>query len=191
MSETRTRHLDALLAGNARFSKGSAAITAAKLALGQTPFAVVLACSDSRVPVEIIFDRGPGELFVIRNAGNIVSDESLGSIEYAVDVLRTPLIVVLGHSGCGAVAAAIERVRNGATFPGHISTLVAAIVPAAAAVRNGDGDWHARAVAANIRASVDTIVRRSTIVERAVREGGATIAGAVYDLHTCAVSLLP
>ncbi len=158
---------------------------------GQQPFAAIRGCSDSRVPPEIIFDQGLGDLFVVRNAGNVVCESSLASVEYAVEVLRTPLIVVLGHTGCGAVAAAIERVREGTSFPGHIGHLVEAVVPAARAARDAGGDWFERAVIENVRATVDALVRRSEIISVAVRERRVTIAGAVYTLHAGTVTLLP
>jgi len=190
MPETIVAHLQALLQGNARFAEGTAVIERAELALGQKPFAVVLGCSDSRVPVETVFDRGPGEIFVVRVAGNIVHDESLASVEFAVAMLGASLVLVLGHTGCGAVSAAIERLSHGTTFPGHIGVLVDAVVPAAEACREGDGEWSERAVVQNVRASVKALVARSHILADAARLRQIAIYGAVYDLHTGKVALV-
>lgn len=191
MPEASVAHLQALLEGNARFAQGTAAIERAELALRQAPFAVILGCSDSRVPVETVFDRGPGEIFVVRVAGNVVHDASLASVEYAVAILGASLVLVLGHTGCGAVAAAIERISHGATFPGHIDLLVEAIVPAAEACREGDGEWSERAVVENVRRNVEALVARSQILADAARDGRIAIYGAVYDLHAGKVTLIP
>lgn len=189
MPKTALEHFNALLEGNARFAARTAQIEHARLALRQEPFAVILGCSDSRVPVETIFDRGPGEIFVVRIAGNIVHDEGLASIEYAVDVLATPLVLVLGHSGCGAVAAAMDHLRYSKTFPGQIGQLVEAIIPSVRATRSSDGDgndlaWWERAVADNVRRNVATLTERSDVLKHAVRERRILVTGAVYDLQT-------
>src|SRR5262245_51817804 len=124
-----------LVAGNTRFLRGKARWTnwkredLADLATGQRPFATILGCSDSRVPPEWVFDAGLGELFVIRVAGNVFSPEVAGSMQYAGSHLQTPLFVVLGHEGCGAVAAAIDSKYRGAQFRSRIQLLVDAIVP--------------------------------------------------------------
>ncbi|HTZ55363.1 MAG TPA: carbonic anhydrase [Candidatus Acidoferrum sp.] len=175
-----------LLEGNRRYYEGHArAATASahrvELADAQRPFAIVLGCSDSRVPVETIFDQGPGDLFVIRLAGNIVSAEGLASIEYAIEILGCGLVVVLGHTGCGAVQAAISVAASGNTPPGHIGLLVEAIAPATR---------DAHPVEANARASARALVSRSSIVRAAVTRGGVRVAAAVYDLHTGRVRLL-
>jgi len=190
MPRTALEHLDALLEGNARFAQGTAAIERAELALGQEPFAVILGCSDSRVPVETVFDRGPGEIFVVRVAGNVVSDEVVASVEYAVEVLKTPLVVVLGHSGCGAVGAAIECVRSGAEFPGYIQELVEGIVPAAEATRDRDSEWYTAAIEENVLRSARALEEQSTILAEAVRDRRIAIRGAVYDLHAGSVRVL-
>src|SRR6059036_1627413 len=111
-----------------------------ELAKSQHPFAVVLGCSDSRVPPEIVFDQGLGDLFVLRVAGNVINDESLGSIEYAVDHLAVRLIVVLGHQRCGAVKAEKDTIAAKGEAPGHIQSLVTAIKPAVEATVNRDLD---------------------------------------------------
>lgn|SRR5579872_195322 len=180
---------DTLLEGNARFVSGSprAQMHTAKrveLANVQEPFAVVLGCSDSRVPVETIFDQEPGNVFVVRLAGNVIDAYTLGSIEYAVAILKASLLLVLGHSSCGAVTAAVDYVKNGARQPGHIQGLVGAIVPAARRTRDGAGDWLARAIAENVRLNMERAIDESSIVAQAVAAGALGIAGAVYDLHT-------
>jgi carbonic anhydrase len=184
-----------LLEGNRRYVEGQPrtpvhSAQRVELANGQRPFAAVLGCSDSRVPIETVFDQGPGDLFVIRLAGNIVTGEALGSIEYAVEILGSILIVVLGHSGCGAVAAAASMIESGTAFPGYIALLAEAIAPAATDAREKGGDWHARAVEYNVRASKLAIMRRSTIVCNAVDRDAVRVAGATYDLHSGVVTFL-
>lgn len=187
-------HLEDLMAGNARFAAGKpvgqmATARRAELAARQAPFATILSCSDSRVPVETVFDHGPGDIFVIRVAGNFVNDDGLASIEFAVDLLKSPLIMVLGHSGCGAISAAIEA-RNGATFAGQIGRLADAVAPAVEATHDAGSGWHAAAVAQNVRDAVRALTERSSILTDAVRDGNLLIVGAVYDLHTGKVELL-
>ncbi len=187
-ASTAEQSLQLLKEGNARFVAGEShyeGITARRLELvaGQSPFAIVLGCSDSRVPIETLFDQIPGNLFVVRLAGNFLDDNGLASIEYSVAVLGSSLIVVLGHSGCGAVDATLQYLRNGTVQPGHIQRLVAAIEPAAAAVRDEDGDWWDNAVAENVRLNVEVITARSTIVAGAVAAGAIRVVGGVYDLR--------
>lgn len=175
-----------LLEGNRRYAAGrpQAAVTTvdrAELAQGQEPFAVILGCSDSRVPVEVVFDQGPGDLFVVRLAGNVVTGEVLASIEFALEVLRSELVLVLGHTGCGAVKAAVARATAGATFPGHIGLLAEAIAPVAN---------EANPVEANARASARAITRRSSIVRTATAQRGVRVVAAVYDLHSGLVTPL-
>lgn len=181
-------HLAALMAGNARFVAGTprcvpATARRTELANGQAPFAAVLGCSDSRVPVETIFDHDPGDVFVVRVAGNFVTDTGLGSLEYAVAVLKSELIMVLGHSACGAVKAATQAVK-GETFPGHIQALATAIEPAAKATKGQAGDWVANAIAENVRMNARALLAQSTILADAHAAGKIAIVGAVYDLHT-------
>jgi carbonic anhydrase len=187
-------HLEDLMAGNARYVAGKpvgqmATARRAELAASQAPFATILSCSDSRVPVETVFDHGPGDIFVIRVAGNFVNDDGLASIEFAVELLKSPLILVLGHSGCGAISAAIDA-RKGATFAGHIGRLADAVAPAVETTRDAGADWHAAAVAQNVRDAVRALTERSAILANAVRDGNLLIVGAVYDLHTGTVNLL-
>jgi carbonic anhydrase len=180
-----------LKAGNKRFYEGTGhteSLTARRVELteGQAPFAAILGCSDSRVPGDTIFDVVPGHIFSVRIAGNYLTDGGLGSLEYAVAVLKAPLIVVLGHSACGAVDATIKYVRDGesAAPPGQIISIVKAIEPAAKASRQESGDWLHNATARNVRDNMAAVTSRSTILAEAVRKGQIGIAGGVYDLHS-------
>ena len=184
-----------LLEGNRRYVAEQPQAPAAsaeriELASGQEPFAAVLGCSDSRVPIESIFDQHAGNLFVIRLAGNIVTDEGLASIEYAIDVLHCMFVLVLGHEACGAVRAAMTLLESDATFPGSIGLLAEAIAPAAAATRERHGDWWRSAIEANARMSRQAIVARSPLVRAAVGRGSVGIAAATYNLHTGVVATL-
>ncbi len=185
--------LGKLMAGNARFVADKATcppLTSRRLELaeGQSPFAIILSCSDSRVPVETIFDQIPGNIFGVRVAGNFLDDNGLGSIEYSVAVLKSSLILVLGHTHCGAVKAAVEYVKNGTVQPGSIQSLVRAIAPAAQATRNATGDWLQSAIAKNVHDTMSALMARSAIVSGAVKAGSLAIAGGVYDLHSGKVS---
>jgi carbonic anhydrase len=184
-----------LMDGNARFAAGAPRPPASiarvrELASGQSPFATVLACSDSRVPVEILFDHDPGDIFVVRVAGNFVTDPGLGSIEYATAVLKSPLVMVLGHTACGAVKAAIEFVEHGKTFPGQIQVLAEAIAPAARETAHDSGDRVRNAVAANVRLAVQRLKAATPIMAHAVNSREIEVVGGVYDLSTGKVSLL-
>jgi carbonic anhydrase len=152
----------------------------------QHPFAVILGCADSRVAPELLFDQGLGDLFVIRVAGNIVDDDVLGSIEYAVEHLGTRLVLVLGHEKCGAVSAAVE----GGAAAGHLKSLVTAIQPSVAATKNESGDKIHNCVIANAR-RVARQIRESEPVLRELVEGkGLKVVAADYALDTGKVSLL-
>ena len=192
LPSTPDEALARLLEGNRRFfeERPQTAVPSAErveLASAQRPFAVVLGCSDSRVPVETIFDQRPGDLFVIRLAGNIVTTEGLASIEYAREVLGSSLILVLGHTSCGAVQAAMSLVESGTIFPGHIALLAEAI---ARETRTAGPGWWTAAIECNARAAKLAILRRSTIVRTAAAHGNLRVAAAVYDLHTGMVALL-
>ncbi len=159
------------------------------IAKSQTPFAVLVSCSDSRVGPEQLFGRGLGELFIVRNAGNTAaSTQSIGSIEFAVGVLGVPLVVVLGHERCGAVVAAVDVVQKNALFPGSIGRMVEPIVPAALEVRGVAGDMVENACRANIRRTV-TQLRTSVepIMLEPQKQGKLKVVGAYYDLDTGAV----
>lgn len=158
-----------------------------ELARSQRPFAVLVGCSDSRVPPEILFGRGLGELFIIRNAGNTVDVTAQGSIEYAVGELGVPLIVVLGHERCGAVAAAVEVVERSATFPGRIGQMVEPIIPAVLRARHdaGAGLSQDELLDAAVRENVRRVVRGlglSELLSERQRAGRLRIVGARYDL---------
>lgn len=200
MPFTRPPSTDAALArlieGNRRFveERPQATVHSAlrvELASGQNPFAVILGCSDSRVPIETIFDQQPGNLFVARIAGNVVSDDGLGSIEYAVDILNAQLVVVLGHSACGAVQAAMQAIEFGTKFKGHVQGLVDAVEPAVRAARERHGDWLRDAVAENVRHSTALLLERSAIVREAAERGDIRVVGGVYDLHSGRVEFEP
>lgn len=184
-----------LRAGNARFVAGRpecGPLTArvAQLASGQSPFAIVLGCSDSRVPVETIFDQIPGNVFVVRVAGNFLNDANYGSIEYSVAVLKSKLILVLGHSSCGAVNAAVAYAKDGTTQPGHIASLITAISPAAEATKGRAGDWLANAITENVERNVHAMTTGSKIIADAVSAGQVEVRGGVYNLHTGHVNFL-
>ncbi|MEG3861448.1 carbonic anhydrase [Microcoleus sp. herbarium12] len=157
-----------------------------EVAKGQHPFATILACSDSRVTPEIIFDQGLGDLFDIRVAGNFLDDGVLGNMEYAALELGVPLLVILGHERCGAVKAALD----GKAVPGHISTLVAAIKPAVDATKNQLGDAWDNAVRANVKMNVKKLKSASPILAEAVKAGKLKVVGARYDLDSGKVEII-
>jgi carbonic anhydrase len=189
--------LDRLMAGNKRFLTAAfihpekLIERRAELAKGQRPFAVILGCADSRVPPEFVFDQGLGDLFVVRVAGNVADPHVLGSIEYAVEHLGSPLIVVLGHERCGAVSAAVKGGDPG----GSIGSLVEAIEPAVQqAKRSHPPDADAlldRSVKANVHMVAGELARRSPILAAFVKAKRLEIKGARYDLDTGVVDLVP
>ena len=194
---TADQALARLVAGNERFVRGEARFPTvqreilAGLALGQHPYATVLGCSDSRVPPELIFDAGFGELFIIRVAGNVVSPEIMGTLQYAGVHLKTPLFVVLGHEGCGAVTAALAVAAGRAQEPERITLLLDTIVPGLRGVpRMGPAgnDLHA-AVEANVRWSMRQILETPEARARA-EEGTMKLVGAVYELESGRVRFL-
>lgn len=186
------RAIEALLAGNRRYAAGNAVHPRQaperrlEVALAQRPLAIVLGCSDSRVLPEILFDQGLGDLFVVRTAGHVVDDVALASLEYAAEHLGVPLLVVLGHTGCGAVAAALE----GGELPGHLVCLVEAIRPAVERAKGGPGDFLDRAVKENVARVVARLKAAEPILANRVREGRLTVVGARYDLQSGLVELL-
>jgi len=159
----------------------------AELAKDQHPFAVILSCSDSRVPPEIVFDQGLGDLFVVRVAGNVIDDHGLGSIEYAIDHLGARLIVVLGHQSCGAVKAAKETIAAKGKAPGHIQSLVTAIRPVVETTAKDDLDT---TVKANVKHVVQALRSSTPILKAKVDSGEVQVIGGYYSLDTGAVSLL-
>ena len=188
---TPAKALDALKEGNKRFRAGTsvqknlpAKVKAS--AAGQYPFAVVLSCMDSRVPVETIFDQSIGDLFSIRVAGNVVNPDNLGSLEYATKVIGVKLIVVLGHSSCGAIKGAIDNVKLG-----NLTELVAKIQPAIAASGSGTSKDHAyvdRVGEQNVRDAMKEIHEKSPVVKQLLDSGAARLVGGWYDLETGAVT---
>lgn len=158
-----------------------------EVAKGQHPFSAIVSCSDSRVPPEVIFDQGLGDLFVIRLAGNIIDDAALGSLEYAVEHLGVKHILVLGHERCGAVDATVK----GGEVPGHIGSIVKAIHPAVDKVKNQPGDLLDNAVRANVAMVVQQLKSSAPILMELVKKGDITIDGARYDLDDGVVALLP
>ena len=158
-----------------------------ELAKTQHPFATILSCSDSRVPPEIIFDQGLGDLFIVRVAGNVINDEGLGSIEYSVDHLGTRLILVLGHQSCGAVDAAMKTIAAKGRAPGHIESLVTAIKPAVEATAKGDLD---ATIKANVKNVVQALRSSTPILKGEVDSGKIQVIGGYYSLDTGAVTFL-
>lgn len=158
-------------------------------ATGQAPYAQVFGCADSRVPVEVVFDEDFGDIFVTRTAGNVLSDPTVGTIEYGVLALNTPLIMVLGHQNCGAVKAAVDAMKDPAKMPkGALGALVSAIVPAAREVQDRGEDIYAAALDAHIRAVVATLQGNPTLAE-SVAAGKLRVVGASYDLSTAKVTM--
>lgn len=162
-----------------------------QLAAQQAPWAAILSCADSRVPPELLFGGlGLGQLFVVRNAGHLPDTATLGTLEYGCSMLGVPLIVVLGHERCGAVAAACAVVSEQARFPGFIGPLVESIVPAARAVADQPGDFVDNAVRENARRSAQAIATRSESIAQAVADGKVGVVAARYDLDTGQVEFL-
>jgi carbonic anhydrase len=157
-----------------------------QLEASQHPFAVILSCADSRVPPELIFDQGLGDLFVIRVAGNIAADDELGSIEYAVEHLNVKLIMVLGHEKCGAVTAAVESANEA----GHLKTLIAAIQPSVEETRNLPGDKIHNCIVANARRVARQIRESEPVMREAVQKDGVKVVAADYALDSGAVTIL-
>lgn len=192
---TETDHPDValqrLLDGNKRFMQHKpeyphqSQVRLQEVAYSQHPFATLLSCADSRVPAEIVFDQGIGDLFDVRIAGNIVTDEALGSLEYAAALLNTPLIMVLGHERCGAVTAAVQ----GKPLPGQIGSFAKAIKPVVAEVKDKLGDLVENAVVANVQYQV-TKLKQSELLTGLVESSKLKIVGGRYDLDTGEVSIV-
>ena len=195
---TAARALDLLKAGNRAFIQGRRSTwpidsqQRRRLAVGQHPFAVVVCCSDSRVAPELLFNAGLGQLFVIRNAGSTAADDhAIGSIEYAVEHLHVPLVVVLGHSKCGAVSAATDVVLRHAELGGHLAGMVEPIVPAVLTAQKMGGDLIQHAVEENILNVVHALSAPSQpILSPLLRRNRIRIVGAEYMLDTGEVLFL-
>lgn len=158
-----------------------------EIALGQEPFAILVGCSDSRVPPELLFGAGLGELFIVRNAGSSVDALALGSIEFAVHVLGAPLIVVLGHKHCGAVQAALDKVCDGIDFPGSMEQMIEPIIPAVekalSMVADGQNSLLETAIRENIRQIVDRLRNSEPLITGPINDGTLKVVGAEYNLE--------
>lgn len=199
-----TRDADTVLAhlleGNKRFVRGETSLLNrrrpsdfARLAEGQEPVAVIYTCADSRVPPELIFDQGIGDLFVIRVAGNVVNGSgpvTKGSVEYAVAELNVKLIMVLGHGKCGAVDAAIQHIGSNDDLPGAIGPMIHMIEPAVNDARDLPGDRLENTIKANVRCGVERLKTLAPILSKEVESGGLKVVGAVYNLATGAVEMV-
>jgi carbonic anhydrase len=179
---------EAMQAGNARFVRGEVlhpdqdAARRAELAADQRPFALLFGCGDSRVAAEIIFDRGLGDLFVVRTAGHVVDTSVMGSVEFAVSQLSVPLIVVLGHDRCGAVRATIDALDSGVMPGGYLRDLVERVTPSVVSARARGTDDLDEIEAEHVRQTGRLLHDRSTLVSEKVRRGELAIVGTVYDL---------
>lgn len=184
-----------LVAGNARYVAGKPlrvdhSSRREAVAPGQMPFAIVLGCSDSRVPPEILFDQGLGDIFTVRVAGNIADDLALGSMEYAVEHFVTPLIVVLGHERCGAVSAAVASVASGVMPPPHIASLVTALRPAVEESKGMPGDAVENAITTHVRDTVAALRASGPVLAAAFERGRLGIVGAEYHLASGRVAFI-
>ncbi|MGW7342759.1 carbonic anhydrase [Streptomyces sp. NPDC054854] len=190
MTETQTpRDAFALLmAGNQRFVSGTPehpnqdATRRTETAPSQQPFAVLFGCSDSRLAAEIIFDRGLGDLFVVRTAGHVAGTEVLGSIEFGVSVLNAPLVVVLGHDSCGAVAAACSALEDGQTPGGFVRDVVERVTPSVLAARAAGRTTAEEILAEHIEHTVDLLLERSRVLAERVADGRLAVVGLSYRL---------
>ena len=179
-----------LMEGNGRYVSGQMnerdfSASRAARTQGQAPFAAILGCADSRVAPELAFDQSPGELFCVRVAGNFVTPDGLGSLEYGAAVLGVKAIMVLGHTNCGAISATINALQKGNTLPGHIASLITAMKPGVdPVVKSGGPDLAQRAVVANVQANVKRLQTEKPILGDMVAAGKLRIVGAYYDLAT-------
>lgn len=188
--------LERIVAGNARYAANDPAnkdFSAGRAARAQAqfPIAAIVSCADSRVSPELLFDQAPGELFVTRVAGNFVNDDSLASLEYGVKFLGVPLIMVLGHSGCGAIDATIKVVQDDVQLPGHLPGLVDALRPGIkAAIASKPADLLAAATIENVRHNVAGLQSAGPIVSKLVADGKVKVVGGVYDIATGKVNMV-
>lgn len=185
--------LDTLIAGNTRFKEGLSSPKPWQSAndyAHQNPIAIILGCSDSRVPVEIVFDQGPGDLFVIRVAGNIVAPSQIGSVEFAALQFQVPLVVVMGHTRCGAIDATLHHMQNHEDHAtDNLKSIVDRIAPSMTSLVEADTLTDQKALAhqcmrANVRASVNQLKRGSSALEGLVESSQLQICGAYYDLDS-------
>jgi carbonic anhydrase len=189
--------LHRLLDGNARYASNKLdakdfSVGRAARAKAQYPIAAILSCADSRVAPELVFDQGPGDLFVVRVAGNYLSSDSLASLEYAVGVLKVPLIMVLGHTECGAIKATINEIKQPAPLPGHIWDIVDAVRPGIdKAVAAGGDNVLGNAIGANVDYNVSRVASAQPVISEAVQQGSVRVVGAVYELTSGKVLMRP
>jgi len=188
--------LDRLMQGNARYAAGESECndySAGRAARehAQYPVAAILSCSDSRVAPELAFDQGPGDVFVVRVAGNFVNDDGLASLEYAVEILNVPLILVLGHTNCGAISAAVKVVKERVELPGHLPELIKSIEPAVIAAHDTHpSDLVAATIDENVRLNVKRLIGDAPIMSGALAAKKIAVSGGVYDLATGKVRLI-
>jgi carbonic anhydrase len=193
---TPDQALDALMEGNRRYLDTTVApidYSAARIAAAgeQRPIAGILGCGDARVGAELIFSRGPGELFMVRLAGNFLSDYGLASLEYCVEFLDVPLLMVLGHTHCGAVTAAVEVVQKRIDLPGRLFVLTDAIEPSVMiAQQKNPEDLLTAAIEENVRRQVHRLRTISPVINAAQAAGKVKAVGAIYDMDTGEVRLL-
>jgi len=188
--------LDRLMQGNARYAantssnKDYSAGRAARVS-AQYPIAAIVGCADSRVAPELAFDQGPGDLFVVRVAGNFVNDDILASLEYGVEFLGVPLIMVLGHTQCGAVGATVKVLQEGARLPGHLPELVRAIRPAVRIAQAEHGaDLVAQTTIENVRLNTNRLTVSKPLIGPYVKSGKVKVVGGIYDLATGKIALV-
>jgi carbonic anhydrase len=188
--------LQRLIDGNARYMRNQIDLkdfTAGRAAraAAQYPVAAILGCADSRVAPEFIFDQDPGELFVCRVAGNYMNVDILASLEYGVEVLGAPLVMVLGHTNCGAVKAVLQYEKDRKALPGHLQMLLDAVSPGVAeAIRKGPADQLDRAIEANARYNAQRLRQAHPVIAKAVEEKRVEVVSAIYELATGQVRLL-
>jgi carbonic anhydrase len=187
--------LDRLMKGNVRYVDGVSRrhdfkIEREALVGGQNPYAGILSCADSRIAPEYAFDSGRGDLFVCRVAGNFANDDTVASLEYAVAILNTPLLLVLGHESCGAVSATIKSLKDNTTLPGHLPSLVSNIAPAVKASTDQPGDQLRNAIRRNVVDNVIKLRSATPILSAAVAEGKLKVIGGIYRLSDGKVELI-
>lgn len=188
--------LDRLMQGNARYAANAPnerdfSHDRAERATAQYPIAAVLSCADSRVSPELLFDQGPGDIFVVRLAGNFLDDDGFASLEYAVKFLGAPLVMILGHTNCGAIDAAIKVVKDRIELPGHLPELIKSIEPAVIAAHGRHpSDLLAAATEENVRLNMKRLVDNEPIMTEPLAAKKLAIAGGVYDIATGKVNLL-
>jgi carbonic anhydrase len=192
---TPEQAIERLLAGNRRYVKGTMkrhdfSTERQSLALGQNPYAAVLGCADSRIAPEFAFDASRGDVFVVRVAGNFLSNDGLASLEYTTAVLKTPLLVVLGHEACGAVDAVVKVVKKDEKLLGHLPGLIENLRPAVEKAESEPGDILENAIKANVTLTVEKLKAAGPVIAALVEEKKVRVAGAIYRLKTGHVDII-